>query len=426
MIVLTNLRRTSNLWRSDGYKPLLPMSLGFLSAALKRSGEDIVVIDNYLNSFQDHNGYYELSFINILEDIKPNFVGITALSVEYAETLRLINLIRKTSKSKIIIGGPHASIMPDTFSPYVDFVVVGEGERALVDIVKGNVIGKCKTGNVVSYPPVENLVELLSTGSCHFPYMVDWNSFDMFKYDISFPEFGLVEKPIINLNTSRGCPFKCSFCSTKGIWNSSYRCFSAVTIIREIKYLCSHFGIKGVFFREDNFTADQRRLIDFCNTLIREKIKLEWACESRVDTVDSFTLNLMRKAGCKGILFGVESGSEKTLKKIEKLTTVAKIKDTFTLCHDNGIRPVASLMYGLPGETERDEVETEELVDKIKPATVIRNVFIGVPGSELYWEMQKEKEYEFFDENSFYIFPKGYKSAYDRMKAYPQPLVPFC
>ena len=372
-----------------------PLGIGFLISVLRDAGHDVFFIDNYLKP----NDFLET---NYLLSNKINFVAIYANTICFRDTQRMLyrlEWLRQTGRwsGKIIVGGPHTTVCLDTIPQFVDFVVQGEGENAIVDIVENRI-----SKRVVKYPRIKHLDELP---------MPAWDYFTNMPYDWGGDFF--TEKPVFTMNTSRGCPFNCRFCSVKSIWGKRYTFFSAERIVKDIEYLIKNYGAKGIYFREDNFTLNQSRLKKFCNLILERGIKIPWSCESRVNKLDRETIELMSNAGACGFYFGIESGSQKILDYLKKEISVQEIKDTFKICHKHNIKTAASIVLGVPGETKEDVKLTFELLEQIKPTMTWFNAFVGIPASELYEHTLKNKLYDFVDDRGL-VYLKGHNQ---RVKA---------
>ncbi len=358
---------------------------------LRKAGHDVFFIDNYLEpcNFFDRN-YLQVNRID--------YIGIYANTICYRDTLRMIYGVEYLRRSgqwhgKIIVGGPHTSVAFDTIPEFVDHVVQGEGEQAIVDIVEGRI-----SERLVRYPRIENLDVLP---------MQAWDDFARLSYN--WGVYWFPEKPVFTMTTSRGCPFNCAFCSVKSIWGNKYTFFSAKRIVHDIEYLVENHAAKGIYFREDNFTFNRKRVFEFCNLLLERGVNIHWACESRVDNLDQELLNLMYKAGARGFYFGVESGSQKMLDFLNKGITVNQIRKIFALCHNIGFKTAASVVVGVPQETEEDVVATEMLLEEIKPSFIWHNVFVGIPNSKLYKYVIDHNLYEFIDDRGL-VYLKGHNT----------------
>ncbi|HIH96832.1 MAG TPA: glycosyltransferase [Thermoplasmata archaeon] len=366
-----------------------PIGLGFLISVLRDAGHEVFFIDNYLQP----SDFLETDY---LQKNAIDFVGIYANTICYRDTLRMfyrLEWLRRTSKwkGKIIVGGPHTTVCLDTIPDFVDYVVQGEGEQAILDIVEGRA-----TERVVKYPRIKNLDELP---------MPAWDYFVNLSYNWGGEWFP--EEPVFTMNTSRGCPFRCAFCSVGSIWGKKYTYFSAERIISDIEHLIKHYGAKGIYFREDNFTLNKKRLTRFCNLLLEKGIKISWACETRVNTLDREVVELMARAGACGFYFGVESGSQRVLDFLKKDITIEQTRNAFKLCHEFGIKMAASVVVGVPTETETELNQTIALLKVIRPTVTWFNVFVGIPNSELYQYVINNKLYEFIDDRGL-VYLKGH------------------
>lgn len=367
-----------------------PLGLGSLISIVRNEGHKVFFIDNYLKpSNFIEEGYLQKNNID--------FVGIYANTICYRDTLKMFNAIenlrgKKLWNGKIVVGGPHTSVALDTIPEFVDYVVQGEGEKAILEIINGEA-----NGIVVKKERIKDLDSL--------PFQ-PWDIFNKLSYDYSCPWMDI--KPVFTMNTSRGCPFNCAFCSVDSIWLRDYTYFSADRIISEVEYLIKNFGARGIYFREDNFTLNLKRTIEFCEKLIKKNININWACETRVDTLSNEELiKLMNAAGCIAVYLGVESGSQKILDSLNKKITVEQIERAINLCKKYNIKSYCSLITGVPGETYRDYLATKRLMDKLKPYSYVFNVFVGIPDSPLYKYILDKGLYEYIDDIGLAYLP-GY------------------
>ena len=366
-----------------------PLGLGSLISVMRNEGHKVFFIDNYLKpSNFIEEGYLQKNNID--------FVGIYANTICYQDTLRMLNEIENLRKKslwngKIIVGGPHTSVALDTIPEFVDYIVQGEGERATLEIINGEV-----NERVIRKERIKDLDSL--------PFQ-PWDIFTELPYDYSCPWMDIA--PVFTMNTSRGCPFGCSFCSVGSIWGKGYTYFSADRIISEIEYLIKNFGAEGIYFREDHFTLNLERTEVFCEKLIKKGIDIHWACETRVDRMSEELIKLMSAAGCRAVYLGVESGSQKILDRLNKKITVEQIENTINWCKKYNIRTYCSLITGVPGETYGDYLLTKRLMDKLKPYTYGFNVFVGIPDSPLYNYVLDNNLYEYIDDMGLVYLP-GY------------------
>lgn len=366
-----------------------PVGIGFLIAVLRNAGHTVLFRDNYLAN-------YDLPDAQFLQNNKIDYYGIYINTICFRHALKVIYHLEYLRRSKqwngkIIVGGPHTTVAVETIPNFVDFVVQGEGEEAIVDIVEERV-----TDRLVKYPRIHDLDTLP---------MPAWDVFASMPYNWDCTFFS--GTPVFTMNTSRGCPFRCTFCSVHSIWGKEYTMFSAERIVADIEFLIATYGAQGIYFREDNFTLNKKRLNHFCNLMIEKGIKIPWVCETRVNTLTRELVELMAESGARGFYFRVESGSPRMLEFMKKDITVDQIKQAFSWCHEFNIRSAASIVVGLPTETPEDIEQTQKLILEIKPTVIWYNIFVGIPTSKLYYYTIDNKLHEFIDDRGL-VYLKGH------------------
>jgi anaerobic magnesium-protoporphyrin IX monomethyl ester cyclase len=218
----------------------------------------------------------------------------------------------------------------------------------------------------------------------------------MEQYDRTM-EFLDVE-PVDVMSVIRGCPFSCAFCETRKMWGPACRFFSPQRVIDEVKYMKEKFGSKGIYFINDNFTIRKKETLQLCDLLKKEKLDIQWICDTRPDMITRELLAKMREAGCKTIWFGVESGVPRILEKINKKVTLEQVEQAFKMVRKEGIQIAASFILGIPGETVADMETTFKFARKLNPDLCQFNVFIAYPDSSLYEEILQSGNYDKLDD----------------------------
>ena len=184
--------------------------------------------------------------------------------------------------------------------------------------------------------------------------------------------------------TGRGCPYRCTFCSSCLMFGRKVRRRSVESVIAEIRRLHDRYAVDSVYFFDDTFNAPRQWAVDFCEALLKEPFRMVWGCQIRVNLFDAGLGEIMRRSGCVQVDIGVESGSPKVLKAIHKDETVEQIESAFDACHKAGIAPMGTFLVGCPEETWEDVELTKALIRRIKPSFAEFFYLIPYPGSELY------------------------------------------
>lgn len=365
-----------------------PVGLGYLSGVLKKAGYQVCCIDAC-------NMSWKLLEEKILE-AKPNVVGITCWTFARVSAFKSGNIARSCCpNAKIIIGGQHATFLPEQTmdAANADFVVLREGEKTIVELIqtiqKNGDFSKVKgiayrDGDKIFITTPRPFISDLDT--IPFP---DYDDFNLDDYK-GLPDSGRRAAGII---TSRGCPFNCYYCSSKEYWTRKWRYRSPDNVLSEIEYLYHELGVRALTIFDDNFTIKKDRAIEVCKGIIDRKLDLVWVSIGSVRAVDKEILTWMKRAGCYQVQYGAESGSPKILENINKGQTVEQIRDAFRRTKEAGMEACAYLMVGAPGETKETINETVELMKEIAPR---QNPSGGIsilwilPGTRIY-ELSKSQ-----------------------------------
>jgi anaerobic magnesium-protoporphyrin IX monomethyl ester cyclase len=380
-------------------KKLPPLGLSYVAASLEKAGFEVQMLDNYLLK----KPIEEVK--QMVSELNPEIVGITCGSATYRRCVETAKAIKETKPScKVVVGGWHPSYVPDSMleHPEIDYVVVGEGERAMVElathITEGNDEEALATIAGVAYRRngkiVKNTPKFISNlDDVPFPAR---HLLPMHLYDRTL-EF-LDVKPVDVMNIARGCPFSCAFCETKKLWGRTCRTFSPSRVVEEIKYMIDKYHTKGIYFINDNFTIHRKQTEEICDLIKKNNLGLEWMCDTRADLVSRELLGKMKTAGCKTIWFGVESGSPRILRKLNRNISLEQTETAFRLCRETGIRIACSVVLGIPGETVKDMEETLKFVKRLDPDWCRFNIFVAYPDSVLYEEVLEKQCYERLDD----------------------------
>lgn len=361
-------------------------SLGLLYVAsfLKENlpEQEIEIIDAKVDNLK----FEDLAKIIVAKS--PDIVGITTLTFSLLDALDTAKLIKGVNpKIKICLGGPHVSIFArESLSlKEVDFVIMGEGEEAFLKLVKNLCLNKNpqfiadiaglgfkdEQGNIF-INDTKQIIRDLDTLPIPNRRFINYRK--------CYSLLG-VSKFMASVQTTRGCPFRCIYCDQQS--GKILRKRSINNIIKEIKALYE-LGIRDIFFVDDLFTLDRNRVFDFCDRLISEKIDIFFKISGRVDTVERKMLKRLKQAGCYRIHYGVESGTQKVLKRLEKGITLTQVQDAFTWAREAGIDIFAYFMIGCPGETRQEIMDTINFALKLKPDYAHFSICTPYPDTKLY------------------------------------------
>lgn len=337
-----------------------PYGLGLLSSMLKRNGHTVELFDRFV----DEDDWPE-------DVARFDFVGLHTTTPCFSDALQIVQRLELEGfQGKIALGGPHVSLYPETAPPRVNYVVKGEAEYVICDLVEG----KYPDGAILECARINNLDDLPR---------VDYSLF--FErargYDLSVPFFS--ERPVFNLSTGRSCPYRCTFCATRRIWGTLWRSPSPEKIVDEIEFLKTDFQVGGVYFREDLFTTNKDRVMKICELLSQRDLRLPWACETRAEQAcDVDMVNAMAKSGCKGFYIGAESGSQRMLDIYNKEATVEHTIRACEIAKKNHIKVAMSVIVGDDEARMSDRIDTWKMVRKTQPEILQCSVYDGVHTSE--------------------------------------------
>ena len=368
--------------RNDFYTRQMPVGLGTINAVLREAGHDSRLANFSRASWDDVR--------RTLRRFRPRILGISLFTFNRGAALKLARVAREVDPRLFLVaGGPHATHLAEHVLrayPSLDAVAIGEGEETMRELAGALQAGSPlegiaglalrHKGGVVRTPPRAPLADLdrLPHPSLHY------QSFGVDR----FAQFEF-------LITSRGCPARCTFCSTPEFWGTRLRYRSVEHVLDELKCLQHKFGLVTVSFRDDTFTVDKKRTVELCQRILSSGLHLLWDCQSRVNAVDEERLLWMRRAGCQHIQYGVESGSARILEKLNKGIHLEQVERACELTRKVGMDLSLYLITGVHGETQEDVRATLRLIRQVKPHDGIVSPLVVYPGTALYEEAKRLK-----------------------------------
>lgn len=368
-----------NIW-SVVNSVMPPLGLAILAAILEDLDVQADIIDALALNLDAEKLEHELA-----ERMPYDYVGITATTPEINIAVETAAMVRRRyPDSRIIFGGVHATIFHKELlqQGVCDLAVRGEGEPVMAALAQRrplsqieNLSWRDERGTVVVNPDAETYVDL-DTLPCPAYHKLPMRYYrSALGAARRFPSIGMI--------TSRGCPGSCTFCFS-GMFGKRIRFLSAAKMLDHVRLLQTSYGIKEISFYDDTFTANKQRVVDFCNGLIENNMRLSWSCFARTDTVTPELLQLMHSAGCHQIMYGFETADDQVLAKINKKVTTASYRNIVDWTLQAGINIRGAFMLGSPGDTEASMRRTIDFSKELNITFAIYNITTPFPGTELY------------------------------------------
>ncbi len=324
-----------------------PLGLAYIAAVLLAQGYDVTAEDCNLTDFNPAR------LRRRIEDRMPHIVGISASTETYPNALAIASIAKEANPSTtVVVGGPHASVMhrQTAAEPDIDVVVRGEGEHTML------ALADCLASGADSLAAIEGITYAADgsvTATGDRPAISDLDALPLPARDL-FP-LPMYEQAASVLMSRGGCPCECVFCAVNNIWKGRRRFRSADNVVKEVELLVERYGCDEISFADDTFTLSRRHATNLCDRLLEVgagRLLCEWRCTTRVDMVDPVLLETMRRAGCRRIAFGVESGSPRILNSLGKRITRKQVLHAVATSLELGMEVLCSFMFPHPDDTE--------------------------------------------------------------------------
>jgi anaerobic magnesium-protoporphyrin IX monomethyl ester cyclase len=364
-----------------------PLGLLYLAAtARQQPGWEVEIID----CVGDCIDYQNLS--TKIKKSSADLIGITTLTFTIFDVLETIKIIRSQSPlAKIILGGPHAHIYPEETLgwPGVDIVATGEGEAVLPGLMKNFPdLEKMKQVKGLIFKDKDD--NIINTGKPDF--ISDFDSLPFPARDMTrinaYSSILSKRNPITTMLTSRGCPFRCRYCDRPHM-GKRFRFYNPDYVVAEMQE-CENLGIGEAFIYDDTFTVNKKRVMDICKLKIDTNISLAFDIRARVDTVNEEMLRALKDAGCERIHYGIEAGTEKIQKVLDKGITLEQAEKAFAMTRKVGIKTLAYFMIGSPTETRQDIKDSITFATRINPDFVSITILTPFPETAIYFQALEE------------------------------------
>lgn len=407
------IKPSCTVYKSDPTLPAatLPYGIAYLAGYLRSKGEVVGIIDALsegINNIKKEKGKVKIGLSDKeierrIKDFKPDIVGITSMfTAFFRDAHDLAALVKKINPDiKVVLGGAHVSICPETSikDKNVDIVVKGEGEETLWEIVKTLKKGKDytnirgtvvrKRNKIISNParqPIENLDTLPFPAYHLFPMEV------YFKLAKTSPF--LMRSRQCSIISSRGCPGDCSYCSIHSVWGHTWRGRSPKNVVDEMDFLIKNYGVKEFAFLDDSVACSKERMGKICDEIIKRKLNIKWSTPNGIShwTLDEPLLDKMKASGCYRITFGIESGNLKTREFIgwKKNFSLEQAKRITKYANKIGLWTISTFIIGFPYEDEKSINDTINFATESDTDFAAFFLLMPFPGTKVYEVFKKE------------------------------------
>lgn len=407
------IKPSCTVYKADPTLPsaTLPFGIAYLASYLLSKGEEVMLIDALSEGIENIERFENKTKIGLsdeeierrIREFKPDIVGITSMFTSfYLDAHNLASLVKRIDPEiKVILGGAHASILPELSlkDKNIDIVVKGEGEITLWNIVQAlkeggdssDVSGTVarKNGNIVKNPMRHFLKDL---DCLPFP------AYHLLPMEIYFETARdspyLMDSRMCGIISSRGCPGDCSYCSIHSVWGNRWRGRSPENVADEMEFLIKNYNIKEFSFLDDSVACSKKRMQGICDEIIRRKFKVHWSTPNGIShwTLDEPLLDKMKASGCYRITFGIESGNLKTREFIgwKKNISLDQGKTITRYANKIGLWTISTFILGFPYENERSIRDSIEYAVESDTDFAAFFLLMPFPGTKAYQAFKKE------------------------------------
>ena len=351
-----------------------PLGLAYIAAVAREDGHEVDILDAYAT------GMSWTAFEEAIRHRKPDVVGMTAMTPVADIAARAVEIIRPYVRH-IVIGGPHPTALGEEIfneMPGLDAAVIGEGEPVI-----GPLLRWWESGTKGNPPPGVRIPGApFVAASPPDPGSLPRPARDLLP-NHAYRYLFATRRGFATMISSRGCPFRCSFCD-KSVGGSKWRARQPADVVDEMVELKERHGVGFINFYDDNFTLKRGRVVEICNEIIARGLDIEWKCEGRVDSVDEPLLALMRRAGCRVVAYGVESANPETLALLRKDITTEQAVTAFAATRSAGLRSLAYMILGAPGEDAKAVEQSIRFCRDIRADYVQFSSLSAMPGTPLF------------------------------------------
>ena len=368
-----------------------PFFLATAAALLKREKHEILLIDAIAEDLDEEQAIQKIKCFN------PDLVVVETSTPSFANDIALVEEIRRNLlDSRIALCGSHATVFSEQILKsylFVDYILKGEYEYTLLDLVS-------QLKNNLSLESVLGLAYRNGAGIRENPKRLAVRNLDALPWPereslpIQYYNDGFCDLPMPNVQmmTSRGCPFSCTFCLWPQVMYGErrYRKRDPKNVAREMSYLIQRFKFKAVYFDDDVFNIDKNHVLGICHQIRKMNIKIPWAAMARPDLMDEESLGVMAESGLYAIKYGVESANKVILQGIKKNIDLDKTKRMIQATKAKGVKVHLTFCVGLPGETKESIQETKAFIEEVGPDSCQFSFATPFPGTDYFRHIERD------------------------------------
>ncbi len=360
-----------------------PLGIAYIAAVLEADGVQVKIIDAPA---------VDMDYETIQKEVigfQPDIVAITSVTPTFPSALKVAQMSKKAHPGGLVVlGGYHPTFTYQELLKYdfIDVVVRGEGEYSMLELVQtlekegdlNRVKGIATKKFTTPLRPVIDDLDSIPFPARHLLPMEDYKIMNM-------------KLPIGTLISGRGCPYQCSFCASSAMHGQKLRLRSSGSVVDEMEHMVNDHNAEMLAFMDDTFCLNKKRINQICDEIKERKFDNYWGCTARVDTISEELLKKMKDAGCITLFLGVESADQQSLNEVNKNITISKIKKTFELTKKLGVRTIASVVLGMPGDTRKSIENTIKFVKKLEPNYAVFSLATPYPGTDFYMKSKDER-----------------------------------
>lgn len=376
-----------------------PLGLAYLASVLENKGHTVEILDRDIVLRKNELDFDKVDAITLerIKELKPGIVGISVTTPNMPDVSHLAALIKKSFPDIILVlGGPHVTgepVLTLREVPLADVVVRGEGEYTMLELAQGNAFPNIKgityrkDDGIVSNADRE-LIADIDTLPLPARHLLDMKFYGR---PSRFTSRNLSLRTT-SIFTARGCPYRCNFCAGPLVFSGKVRFHSPERVMREIEEITSKYNIEALYFAEDMFLSSKKRAEELLGLFIARGIhkKVKWIAQAKASIITEELLSLMKDAGCVGVEYGFESGSQRILDLMNKRLKIEESLKAADLTRRARLRFQANIITSYPGETVEDFRQTLHFIKRVRPNMVGFNIFMPLPGTQSYEELKRQ------------------------------------